>query len=188
MQELQSLEDIFNKKIFRIPDYQRGYAWGKKQLTDFWEDLVNLDVRRFHYTGVISIKEVPDDKLSRWEDEKWLINNRRYKPFHIVDGQQRMTTTSIFIQCLVEVIRNLKPNIGLSDNQIYLGSYNLVEIVERFIVITQPPTNIVRTYKFGYEIDNPSFEFLRHKIYGEGNTGRIDETFYTLKKKKVQKY
>jgi len=180
MQELQSLEDIFNKKIFRIPDYQRGYAWGKKQLTDFWEDLVNLDVRRFHYTGVISIKEVPDDKLSRWEDENWLINHRRYKPFHIVDGQQRMTTTSIFIQCLVEVIRNLKPNKGLSDNQIYLGSYNLVEIVERFIVITQPPTNIVKTYKFGYEIDNPSFEFLRHKIYGEGNTGRIDETFYTL--------
>ena len=180
MQELQSLEDIFNKRIFRIPDYQRGYAWGKKQLTDFWEDLVNLDISRFHYTGVISIKEVTADKLSKWEDEKWLIELRRHKPYHIVDGQQRITTTSIFIQCLVETIRKFPSNKGLEDKDIYLGSYNLIEIIERFIVIAQPPTNIVRTYKFGYEIDNPSFEFLRHKVYGESNTGRIDETFYTL--------
>jgi uncharacterized protein with ParB-like and HNH nuclease domain len=180
MQKLQTLEDIFNKRIFRIPDYQRGYAWGKKQLTDFWEDLINLDNNRFHYTGVISIKEVPTNRLAKWEDEKWLIELRRFKPFHIVDGQQRITTTSIFIQCLVECIRNLKENKYLEDNDIYLGSYSLVEIIERFIVITQPPKNIVSTYKFGYEIDNPSFEFLRHKIYGERNTGRVDETFYTL--------
>jgi hypothetical protein len=180
MQELQTLEDIFNKRIFRIPDYQRGYAWGKKQLTDFWEDLINLDIKRFHYTGVISIKEVQTEKLNRWEDENWLIELRRFKPYHIVDGQQRMTTTSIFIQCLVETIRNLNINKGLNDSDIYLGSYNLIEIIEKFIVISQPPINIVRTYKFGYEVDNPSFEFLRHKIYGEGNTGRIDETFYTL--------
>jgi hypothetical protein len=180
MRELQSLEDIFTKRIFRIPDYQRGYAWGKKQLTDFWEDLVNLDISRFHYTGVISIKVVPTDKLSKWEDEKWLIDNRKYIPYHIVDGQQRLTTTSIFIQCLVETVRKLHKNNGLDDKNIYLGSYNLNEIIERFIVIDQPPMRIVRTYKFGYEIDNPSFKFLRHKVYGESNTGRIDETFYTL--------
>jgi len=36
MKELESLSSIFKDKLFRIPDYQRGYAWTKKQLKDFW--------------------------------------------------------------------------------------------------------------------------------------------------------
>lgn len=33
--ELQSLAKIFNNRLFRIPDYQRGFAWGERQLADF---------------------------------------------------------------------------------------------------------------------------------------------------------
>lgn len=33
--ELQSLDNIFNSCVFRIPDYQRGYSWGQQQLNDF---------------------------------------------------------------------------------------------------------------------------------------------------------
>ena len=40
--ELQNLEEIFQGNIFRIPDYQRGYAWKAPQVQDFWEDLVSL--------------------------------------------------------------------------------------------------------------------------------------------------
>ena len=38
MNELQSLSMIFQNKLFRIPDYQRGYAWQEFQLIDFWEE------------------------------------------------------------------------------------------------------------------------------------------------------
>lgn len=34
--ELKSLNEIFQYKLFRIPDYQRGYAWKESQLVDFW--------------------------------------------------------------------------------------------------------------------------------------------------------
>jgi len=180
MNELQSLEDVYNKKIFRIPDYQRGYAWGEKQLIDFWDDLISLDGNRLHYTGVLSIKVVPEEKWQSWDDERWLIEKRRFFPYSIVDGQQRLTTTSIFLQCLVEAIVKLPENVGLKDDEIYLGSYNLKEIKEKFIVVSQPPLHAIKTYKFGYEVDNPSFEFLRHKVYNEPNAGKIDETFYTL--------
>ena len=180
MNELQSLEDVYNKKIFRIPDYQRGYAWGEKQLIDFWDDLISLDGNRLHYTGVLSIKVVPEEKWQSWNDERWLIERRRFIPYSIVDGQQRLTTTSILLQCLVEAIVKLPENLGLKDDEIYLGSYNLKEIKEKFIVVSQPPLHAIKTYKFGYEVDNPSFEFLRHKIYNEPNAGKIDETFYTL--------
>lgn len=36
------LDNLFKEKIFRIPDYQRGYAWQKSQLKDFWEDLIKI--------------------------------------------------------------------------------------------------------------------------------------------------
>ena len=34
MKSLESLNSIFQKRIFKIPDYQRGYAWQKKQLIE----------------------------------------------------------------------------------------------------------------------------------------------------------
>jgi len=180
MNELQSLEDVYSKKLFRIPDYQRGYAWGEKQLIDFWDDLTSLDGDRLHYTGVLSIKSVPKEKWSNWNEEKWLIEKRKYIPYFIVDGQQRLTTTSIFLQCLVDAVSNLPENKSSDDEEIYLGSYHLKEIKEKFIKVSQPPLNAINAYKFGYEVDNPSFEFLRHKIYNEPFGGKIDETFYTL--------
>jgi len=33
--KLQSLVEIFNQKFFRIPDFQRGYAWQEEHLIDF---------------------------------------------------------------------------------------------------------------------------------------------------------
>ncbi len=180
MNVLLTLDDIYNKRIFRIPDYQRGYAWTKPQYVDFWEDLVSLHPSRSHYTGVISIKSVPEDKLHLWNDEEWLIKSRGFKGYHIVDGQQRLTTISIFIQCLIEQIKKLPSNKALEDHDIYLGTYNLKEIIERFMVIAQPPHRITKTYLFGYETDNPSFQFLRHKIYNEPNPATVLETYYTL--------
>lgn len=188
MKELQSLDDVFNKKIFRIPDYQRGYAWGEKQLVEFWEDLFSLDSQRSHYTGVLSIKKVPEKIWSTWNDEKWLIEGRRYIPYFIVDGQQRLTTVSIFIQCLIEAVANNDENDGLSHADIYLGAYKLNEIIEKYIVIKEPRHRTINSYLFGYEVDNPSFEFLRHYIFEEPNAGTIGETFYTLNLENAKKF
>lgn len=54
--ELQPLSLLFQNRLFRIPDYQRGYAWLQQQLVDFWDDLVNLQTDRYHYTGLLSLK------------------------------------------------------------------------------------------------------------------------------------
>lgn len=51
-------ERLFTKKLFRIPDYQRGYAWQREQLRAFWEDLGNLKEDRSQYTGVLTLTEV----------------------------------------------------------------------------------------------------------------------------------
>jgi hypothetical protein len=180
MNELESLKSIFKDRIFKIPDYQRGFAWTTRQLKDFWEDLVNVPSDRYHYTGLLSLKKVDRKVWESWNEEKWLIEVRGYKPFHIVDGQQRLTTFVIFIQSISEFLKNLMENKGKSENDIYLGSFSLKNIKEEYLVIEKPPQFIIRTYKFGYEVDNPSFKFLRHRILQEPNSGSIQETFYTL--------
>lgn len=52
--QLQSISKIFTEKLFRIPDYQRGYAWTEKQLKDFWNDIIQLEESKNHYVGVLT--------------------------------------------------------------------------------------------------------------------------------------
>lgn len=180
MNELESLKTIFTNKIFKIPDYQRGYAWTKKELKDFWEDIVNLPTDKSHYTGLLSIKKVDKIVWEQWNNEKWLLQSKGYKAFHVVDGQQRLTTFVLFIQAISDLLKNIPENKDKKNEEIYLGVFHLKEIKEEYLVISQPPQYIINTYKFGYETDNPSFTFLKHRIFNEPNAGTIQETFYTL--------
>jgi hypothetical protein len=155
MKTLESLKSIFKDRLFKIPDYQRGYAWTTRQLKDFWEDLVNLPADRYHYTGLLSLKEVSRAELAGWDQERWLIEDRGFKPFHIVDGQQRLTTFVIFIQEVVRLIKRLSENQGKPVEAIYIGTFSLKQVKEEYLVVGMPPSFILNAYKFGYETDNP---------------------------------
>jgi hypothetical protein len=72
--ELQSLSVLFQNRLFRIPDYQRGYAWKHEQLADFWEDLLNLHEDRYHYTGLLSLKAVNRNDVKIWQNDEWLLD------------------------------------------------------------------------------------------------------------------
>jgi uncharacterized protein with ParB-like and HNH nuclease domain len=178
--KLEDLNEVFTNRLFRIPDYQRGYAWeAKKQLKDFWDDLVNMPEGKTHYTGMLSIKAVTKDEWQTWNNEAWLIEGKRYTPFYVVDGQQRLTTFVIFIQSLVNLIRQLPDNRDKKNDEIDVGAFSLEEVTEKYIVESKRK-DIIKAFKFGYAVDNPSFLFLRHKIFGEPFAGSINETFYTL--------
>ena len=38
MNNVVSLTDLFHERVFRIPDYQRGYSWDSRQVREFFED------------------------------------------------------------------------------------------------------------------------------------------------------
>jgi uncharacterized protein with ParB-like and HNH nuclease domain len=68
MNKLLSLDEIFHNKLIRVPDYQRGYAWEiDPQVSDFWDDIINLVPGRSHYTGMISLKYLPADATKKPE-------------------------------------------------------------------------------------------------------------------------
>lgn len=176
--ELQSLDQLFQNKLFRIPDYQRGYAWQQTQLVDFWEDLLNLQDNRYHYTGMLSLKVLKRTDIENWGSDLWMLD-KGFKPCHIVDGQQRITTFIILLNEIICFVRSAKNNLGKSDEEIVLGYSTLKEVVSKYILQIRPPQNIIKTFLFGYEADNPSSDYLKYKIFNETFSGTVNETYYT---------
>ncbi|MDY5441474.1 MAG: DUF262 domain-containing HNH endonuclease family protein, partial [Candidatus Enteromonas sp.] len=184
MEKLYSLKEIFNGRLLRVPDYQRGYAWGDRQLEDFWDDIQNLTERRKHYTGMLSLRKLNDKETSGWLEEQWAIDN--YDCFHVVDGQQRLTTFVILLMCIIERVRSLSKNAGKKDEDIAFATQKLNDIVRTFIVEINAEYETEKVYKFGYETDNPSFRFLRHEIFGERIDEELVKSFYTLNLKNAK--
>lgn len=176
--ELQSLSQLFQNRLFRIPDYQRGYAWLQPQLADFWDDLINLHPNKYHYTGLLSLKALSNKEIRAWGTDLWMIE-KGFRPCHIVDGQQRLTTFIILINEIICFTRSLSENEGKSDEDIILGYETIKEVVTKYICHKRPPNNLITTYLFGYEVDNPSAEYLRYKVFCEPFSGTVNETYYT---------
>lgn len=172
MEQLLSMSKIFSEKIFRIPDYQRGYAWTLKEVEDFWGDLCRLENKKNHYVGVLTLEPVNEGDYKKWIDDLWIIEAKRYVPYYIVDGQQRLTTSIILIYviCQIMQIKNIE-KLNYTTNE---------EISRKFIYEYQDK-NKNRTYMFSYEYDNPSYAYLISKIYDEKviSTLNENETIYT---------
>ncbi len=89
-----TIEDLIAKNVFYIPPFQRPYAWSKVQLERFFDDILrviksDLDDKVTdkleHFFGTVVLKE-----------EKEGFNTK----YIVVDGQQRLTTTVIFLIAL----------------------------------------------------------------------------------------
>jgi Protein of unknown function DUF262/Protein of unknown function (DUF1524) len=177
--ELLSLSKAFNEFLYRIPDYQRGYSWGAKQLKDFWNDLDQLEEKRNHYTGVLTLETVPMDVARKWDDDRWIIEAKHFKPYFIVDGQQRLTTAIILIQVILELTEE-----GRSLN------YDSKDEVKKRYIFQSKDGGISRSYIFGYERDNPSYEYLKTEIFLEQseNHAASEETIYTRNLKNAKDF
>ena len=84
-----TIKNLFDGRvIFNIPKYQRAYAWEKKQLDEFVDDLENQDPQKNYFLGTILFQNrgMSDD----------------FDYIDIVDGQQRITTLIIFMKLLID--------------------------------------------------------------------------------------
>lgn len=174
---LLPISRIFTERLLRIPDYQRGYAWTKKEVMDYWNDLMQLEAGKSHYVGVLTLEDVPEDVVDKWEEDQWVIRARKYRPYYIVDGQQRLTTTIILVQAIIELY---KEKYCSDENELVLNYFSLKEIRDKYIFMSKDG-GTSRSYIFGYEKDNPSYDYLKSKIFLEKTLkyGPIEETIYT---------
>lgn len=172
--KLQHLTEIFNEKIFRIPDFQRGYSWQTAQLEDFWEDLMNLKENKIHYTGLLTIEPIPESKIQK--DDSWFLK-AGYKAYYLIDGQQRLTTAIILINEILNKFEN--------DGIINCRKKSAWE--EKFLFLSN--TDDYKSYIFGYEHDDPSDEYFRTGILGQySSSSDKTETLYIYNLKKAKDF
>lgn len=96
-----TLGDLMKGNDYVVPDYQRDFSWGKEELEKLWNDIKRTWSRSFtngqansdpdgHFIGAI----VTHKSASCAEAE-------------VIDGQQRLTSFSIFISVLIEFCNNV---------------------------------------------------------------------------------
>ena len=147
MPQTINLIELFTERVFRIPDYQRGYAWKEKQLSELWEDLEEIYGEngefKKHYTGTIFIKEIHPESNEKWFTAKY---------YDIVDGQQRLTTIVILI---FELLKQTKT--GYCERR-------KSDLLELFIAKNNL-SGTSEVYKFGYSSENHNNKYLQNKIF-----------------------
>ncbi len=169
--KLQSLSEIFNNRIFRIPDFQRGYSWEERQLDDFWEDIQNLHPNKIHYIGLLTVEPISNSgiqNVEKWKDDLWLLK-KGMSAYYVIDGQQRLTTLIILLH---EILRTFSEDEGIN-----FGSK--CEWTDRFLY--RSFNQIYKSFVFGYEKDNPSDEFFKTRILEQESSAadKYPETLYT---------
>jgi len=116
-----NIAEVFSGRLFRVPDYQRSYAWERHQLLDFLEDLRLLPEGKDHYTGTLILhsQKVGDAIL----DE----SGTSYARYHIVDGQQRLTTIVLLLDAIQRELSKIDDlaTVAVGIEKSYLAVNNL---------------------------------------------------------------
>lgn len=81
-----------NGLSYRVPPFQRDYAWTEDEWDDLWQDMLGLfeeDGESAHYMGYL------------------VLQSSDSKNFDIIDGQQRLTTISVMILACLGQLQDL---------------------------------------------------------------------------------
>lgn len=75
------LGTVFAQNIV-IPDYQRNYCWGKKEIMSLWKTLTEMAARKEYHLGIIILHKTAEGT------------------YCVIDGQQRLVTLTLICKSL----------------------------------------------------------------------------------------
>lgn len=94
-----NLDKLLQGRLFRIPDYQRAYSWETKQRRDLFGDIEKLakhsNSERHHFMSTVVCLQTKEKKE---------VGADEFGVFHVVDGQQRLTTLIILLKALAKAL------------------------------------------------------------------------------------
>ena len=87
---IESEKNIFDTDMtYEIPLYQRAYAWEEKHLCQLLEDISDVSDDANYYIGTLIVAE-----------------QEKEKKYEVVDGQQRLTSLYLLLNCLGIEVKN----------------------------------------------------------------------------------
>ena len=132
------LELIGNGKAYRVPPYQRDYAWTQQEWEDLWNDVVELrggpDAR--HYMGALVVQAHGD------------------REFFVIDGQQRLATISLLALAVIDKLRRMADE-GVDDAR---NRERATELRNRFIGEKDPASLVESSRLRLNETDDPFYQ------------------------------
>ncbi|WRG22477.1 DUF262 domain-containing HNH endonuclease family protein [Helicobacter pylori] len=168
--ELLSLDGVIEKSVFEIPSYQRGYAWQKRQLKDFWNDLEHVSKLgdKFHYMHSLTLRG--------------LENELEDSAFEIIDGQQRLATSLILLGLLAKITQHKDPKYDSMNLEPVL-SYKYYGLNEAFRAIMGEERDLEK-FQTSFYAKNliDAYEFFKEKI-SDTPVGTLEKMFDALTKK-----
>ena len=137
------IQTLLSDNFFTIPAFQRDYVWNDKNVEAYFNDIYESfdDNKSEYYLGNIV--------LAKEQDSRWAI----------VDGQQRLTTTSLFIKSFMSFIKKYK----MDDDRIIEKLYSVLEeMIQDFDTQTKQDLNRI---SFLYEENREFMEELYTSEY-----------------------
>lgn len=113
---IENVKYIFKKRIYNIPEYQRGYKWSEKDVNALLNDINNFQAEgdKFYCLQNITIKKQKNSE----------------NIYEVIDGQQRLTTLSILLSYLGKTALLKKEN---KENNEYNIQYSIREESKKFL-------------------------------------------------------
>jgi len=83
--DLRGLATELKERLINVPIYQRSYAWTLEEIAEYWGDLRGAFSEKAAEYFIGTIVLTPAGSSNR---------------FHVIDGQQRLATTSILLAAI----------------------------------------------------------------------------------------
>ena len=115
------------KGNFFVPDYQRGYRWGENEVKQLLDD---IDENR------------KKNEKERGQNNYYLqpiVLKEKGENYELIDGQQRLTTLYLILNCIKEVLPNTSINYNINyatrqETQNFLKEINLSRKEENIVI------------------------------------------------------
>ncbi|MGE4321129.1 MAG: DUF262 domain-containing protein [Acholeplasmataceae bacterium] len=100
--KLSALFGLQSEECYKIPEYQRNYSWKEKQIETLYTDL--MEEKEGYYLGNL------------------LLVDNNDKTYDVIDGQQRLTTISLFLLAIYENLMILEKVIPDEQKEILFAT------------------------------------------------------------------
>lgn len=180
-----AVSELFDGRYFFIPSYQRGYRWGKKQIVDLCNDLLEYVLKPKPKNGAKPFYSLQPLIVRKGV---FKINGKDQEAYEVIDGQQRLTSIMILYRYLL-----LENNIKSSEE--YSAKMDGDELYH--IYYQTRPNDFQFIEKLGFEelaVDDikdidiahvyNSYNYIKNWLYSEeGEKITAKETFQLLNTK-----